>query len=249
MKKIKKMIAIVLSTLLAMIPVMSTSIVSFAKSGTTVTGEVVWYDYDNYYAPFATTTAVLNVAEDHGDYGFYGERWEADEDSYWYYVEAYDDADYFYPGDTVTFNLPFAVDLTKIIDLDWNSYWDFVLVSPTCIVGTCIKNSQFPWVEVCLPKPAASNDEFWFKDMKTQLAIAAEVAASSNKEAVAEVSGDFGLSYQIMKWLEDHPNVTLKYTLTYKEKDYNIVIKGGQKLADVKIPWYGPEYLIGKFSK
>ena len=52
-----------------------------------------------------------------------------------------------------------------------------------------------------------------------------------------------------MKWLEDHPNVTLKYNLSYKEKDYNIVIKGGQKLADPKIPWYGPEYLIGYFGK
>ena len=92
-------------------------------------------------------------------------------------------------------------------------------------------------------------DQFWFKPMKTQLNIAAEIAASSGKEAVAEVSGDFGLSYEIMKWLEDHPNVTLKYALSYKEKDYNIVIKGGQKLANPEIPWYGPEYLIGKFAK
>ena len=92
-------------------------------------------------------------------------------------------------------------------------------------------------------------DQFWFKPMKTQLNIAAEIASTSGKEAVAEVSGDFALSYEIMKWLEDHPNVTLKYNLTYKEKDYNIVIKGGQKLANPEIPWYGPEYLIGKFSK
>lgn len=92
-------------------------------------------------------------------------------------------------------------------------------------------------------------DQFWFIPMKTQLNIAAEIASASGKEAVAEVSGNFALSYEIMKWLEDHPNVTLKYNLTYKEKDYNIVIQGGHKLANLEIPWYGPEYLIGKFSK
>ena len=85
--------------------------------------------------------------------------------------------------------------------------------------------------------------------MKTQLAVAADIVATNGGTAVAEASGDFGLSYEIMKWLEDHPNVTLKYALTYKGADYNIVIKGGQKLADPEIPWYGPEYLIGKFAK
>jgi hypothetical protein len=52
-----------------------------------------------------------------------------------------------------------------------------------------------------------------------------------------------------MKWLEDHPGVTLNYTLTYNGEEHLIVIPGGQKLANPEIPWYGPEYLIGNFGK
>ena len=50
-----------------------------------------------------------------------------------------------------------------------------------------------------------------------------------------------------MKYLDDHPGVTLKYTLSYKDEEHLIIIPGGGKYADPGIPWYGPEYLIGKF--
>ena len=247
MKKMKKMFAIVLGTLLALIPVMSISIVSFAA--TKINGVIEWYDRDTEEY-FATTSCVLSVAEDSGDYSYHGVRREADENSYWYYVAVIDWEYYFEPGDTVTFYLPFAIDESKIIDYEVNENWSYELVSPTCVVATNLITDWFPHISVCLPKPASSTeDQFWFKPMKTQLNIAAEIASTSGKEAVAEVSGDFGLSYEIMKWLEDHPNVTLKYALTYKGADYNIVIKGGQKLADPEIPWYGPEYLIGKFGR
>ena len=232
---------------MALIPVMSLSIVS--KAATNINGVIEWYDRDTEEY-FATTSCVLSVAEDSGDYEYYGHRREADENSYRYYIGAVDWEDYFEPGDTVTFYLPFAVDESKVIDSDANGAWSYELVSPTCVVATNMFTDKNPWIEVCLPKPASSTeDQFWFKPMKTQLNIAAEIASTSGKEAVAEVSGDFGLSYEIMKWLEDHPNVTLKYALIYKGADYNIVIKGGQKLADPEIPWYGPEYLIGKFAK
>ena len=92
-------------------------------------------------------------------------------------------------------------------------------------------------------------DQFWFKPMKTQLAIAADIVATNGGTAVAEASGDFSLSYEIMKYLDDHPGVTLKYTLTYKGEEHLIVIPGGGKRADPEIPWYGPEYLIGKFGR
>ena len=247
MKKMKKMLAIVLGTLLALIPVMSLSIVSFAKEAKNI--NIEWYDWDTGEI-FATTSCVLSVAEDSGNYGHFGFRWEANENSYGYYVEVYDGESSFEPGDTVTIYLPFAIDESKVIYADANEDWSYELVSPTCVVATNLISDNDSWIEVYLPKPASSTeDQFWFKPMKTQLNIAAEIASTSGKEAVAEVSGDFGLSYEIMKWLEDHPNVTLKYALTYKGADYNIVIKGGQKLADPEIPWYGPEYLIGKFAK
>ncbi len=48
---------------------------------------------------------------------------------------------------------------------------------------------------------------------------------------------------------DDHQGVTLKYTLSYKEEEHLIVIPGGGKYASPEIPWYGPEYLIGKFGR
>ena len=247
MKKMKKMFAIVLGTLLALIPVMSLSIVS--KAATNINGVIEWYDRDTKEY-FSTTSCVLSVAEDSGDYEYYGHRREADENSYRYYIGAVDWEDYFEPGDTVTFYLPFAIDESKIIDYEVNENWSYELVSPTCVVATNLISDDRPWINVRLPKPASSTeDQFWFKPMKTQLNIAAEVASTSGKEAVAEVSGDFGLSYEIMKYLDDHPGVTLKYTLTYKGEEHLIVIPGGGKFANPEIPWYGPEYLIGNFGK
>ena len=75
MKKMKKMFAIVLGTLLALIPVMSLSIVS--KAATNINGVIEWYDRDTEEY-FATTSCVLSVAEDSGDYEYYGHRREAD---------------------------------------------------------------------------------------------------------------------------------------------------------------------------
>ena len=161
----------------------------------------------------------------------------------------------FVEGDTISINFPYPIQITDF-EYGGEEQWKITNLSATGVSFICTATGDFAgdanWLGfglVYVRNGSSSEDQFWFKPMKTQLNIAAEIASTSGKEAVAEVSGDFGLSYEIMKWLEDHPNVTLKYNLTYKEKDYNIVIKGGQKLANPEILWYGPEYLIGKFSK
>jgi len=161
----------------------------------------------------------------------------------------------FVEGDSLSINFPYPI---QIIDFDYGGeeQWKITNLSSTGVSFICTATGDFAedanWLGfglVYVRNESALEDQFWFIPMKTQLNIAAEIASTSGKEAVAEVSGNFALSYEIMKWLEDHPNVTLKYNLTYKEKDYNIVIKGGQKLANPEIPWYSPEYLIGKFAK
>ena len=157
----------------------------------------------------------------------------------------------FNKGDSFTLMLPVSGTFSDIVLYDlYDDKWEITGYTSNSITCTCLEDETSTCgLLIRGHKYPKTEDMFWFKPMKTQLNIAAEIAATTGKEATAEVSGDFGLSYEIMKWLEDHPNVTLKYTLTYKEKDYNIVIKGGQKLADPSIPWYGPEYLIGKFGK
>lgn len=80
----------------------------------------------------------------------------------------------------------------------------------------------------------------------------APAPAASGAEATGEVikaSGDYALSYDALKFLEDHPGVTLEYTLTYEGNEYLIVIPGGLKFADPSIPWYSPQFLIQYFAK
>ena len=51
-----------------------------------------------------------------------------------------------------------------------------------------------------------------------------------------------------MKFLEEHPNVTLKYKVTYETNTYLITIPGKDVKATLEIPWYGPEWLRGHFK-
>ena len=166
------------------------------------------------------------------------------------------DGDIYEPGDTVTVSLPFSGTLTNLWfynDEDSGSFeWEPESSTADSVTVRCTKETFYLECYIMFSKKSAEDKKenlSWFDPMKTQLAIAADTAATSGREAVAEASGDFALSYEIMKWLEDHPNVTLKYTLSYKGADHLIVIKGGRKLANPEIPWYGAEYLIANFQK
>ena len=268
MKRMKKLIANLVGGLMMVMPILATPIFAQAKTVSADFGNWRYYDYatGDYVDSGIPISVTVNSSDD--DFEFWGGYFEYMDEDVWvannpdedpeelaYYAgcwsaEFWVEAEwYFEVGDTVVVQLPFSGSI-----YDWELYdeddWD-VAFGSNSITFTCIEKNDEIDVEWMMYKKGVSSeeDQFWFKPMKTQLNIAAEIASASGKEAVAEVSGDFGLSYEIMKWLEDHPNVTLKYNLTYKEKDYNIVIKGGQKLANPEIPWYGPEYLIGKFSK
>ena len=200
-----------------------------------------YYDYDELYDQLTEEDKKSDsefakiIMNSRGEVGYLSEIWDNNNNTM----------------DTVTLKLPFSgtlLEATCVVE-----EWEVVQQTPDSITFKFQKSYDEFVGDYCFfflrYKKTSPDDMYWFKPMKTQMNIAAEIADQTGKEAVAEATGDFALSYDIMKWLEDHPNVTLKYTLTYKEKDYNIVIKGGQKLADPSIPWYGPEYLIGKFAK
>ncbi len=268
MKKMKKLIATLVGGLMMAMPILATPLFSQAKTVKGDFGNWTYYDYatDSTSDSGIPVSVTVNTSDEDFDFWHYSEFVYYDEDvwaaaypdadpeelayykGHWsceFYLAAYD---YFEVGDTVVVQLPFSGSLTEY-DLDYSDYWN-VTFSSNSITFTCVKSyDEIDMEWVMYSKGSTEEDQFWFIPMKTQLNIAAEIASTSGKEAIAEVSGNFALSYEIMKWLENHPNVTLKYNLTYKEKDYNIVIQGGHKLANLEIPWYGPEYLIGKFSK
>jgi hypothetical protein len=267
-KLLKKVIAMISGTLLAAMPVILGTMMVQAAPITVTINDVWWsmvYEDDHVsyiqYAPSVITmqteanpeildTACMYVDYDtvlsqlpaemkEGvDYSFLVGRGVI---SFMVYAKSS-----FAKGDTITMQLPTALPSETVIECNGRDQWDYS-ISGTVVTFTCKDSETADWLSFNIEYHRTEEDEFWFKPLKAQLNIAAEQAELSGKAVVAEAKGDFALSYGIMKWLEDHPNVTLKYTLSYKEKDYNIVIKGGQKLADPNIPWYGPEYLIGKF--
>ena len=252
MKKMKKMIAVLASTLVALLPIFVSAmpVGAVAAPTTTISEDLEWYDWDTEEY-FATTTAtVISFDSDieiwcDADCGTDSDgRW------YWVYIDSYSN---YCKGDTVIINLPFS---TSYIDMDSFYYyynkWSAPVFSGNSITFTCVGKTNECYFEFTVSgevDSAAPQNDFWFIPMKTQLAVAADIVATNGGTAVAEASGDFGLSYEIMKWLEDHPGVTLNYTLTYNGEEHLIVIPGGQKLANPEIPWYGPEYLIGNFGK
>ena len=56
------------------------------------------------------------------------------------------------------------------------------------------------------------------------------------------------LPYDVMKLLQDHPQITLIFSYTYGGKDYKVTIPGKIARAYTSIPWYGPLYLYGAYG-
>ena len=76
-----------------------------------------------------------------------------------------------------------------------------------------------------------------------------EAAAKGGNQSVTYY-GNFALPYEVMKFLQDNPKVTLYYNVYYAEegKTYNTKIGGKKVVADQNIPWYGPLYLASIYG-
>jgi hypothetical protein len=85
----------------------------------------------------------------------------------------------------------------------------------------------------------------WEDPIYTAMAIA---ASEYSVDGIADIKGNFALSYGVMKYLEEHPNVTLRYKMTYKTNTYLVTIPGKDVVANPEIPWYGPEWLLTYFK-
>ncbi|MBR1861415.1 MAG: LysM peptidoglycan-binding domain-containing protein [Lachnospiraceae bacterium] len=76
--------------------------------------------------------------------------------------------------------------------------------------------------------------------LKSAIALGGEQTVTWNQ-------GD-ALPYEIIKTLEDNPNITLVFSYSYEGKDYRVTIPGGKAKAFIEIPWYGPLYLYGTYG-
>ena len=156
---------------------------------------------------------------------------------------------FFDEGDVITIQLPISGN-GEFSSIWYPDYWS-VNMGTNSVGITCLDEASYFELSLAyaLLKAQAPETNFWFQPMENELVIAASEVEVNGGTATAKISGDYALSYDIMKWLEDHPGVTLEYTLTYEGVEHLIVIPGGTQLANKEIPWYGPKYLIKYFEQ
>lgn len=77
--------------------------------------------------------------------------------------------------------------------------------------------------------------------------LISEAAIKGGEQTIYWSEGN-SLPYDIMKSLEDNPQITLVFNYMYKNEYYSVVIPGKNVKADVSIPWYGPRYLYEKYG-
>ena len=75
--------------------------------------------------------------------------------------------------------------------------------------------------------------------------LRAKIAAAIALGGKQTVTWDQGtlLPYDIMKTLQDNPNITLVFSYRYLNKDYKVTLPGKKVKAYANIPFYGPLYL------
>lgn len=85
--------------------------------------------------------------------------------------------------------------------------------------------------------------------LRTELAIAADLAKNTNQHQVVNYQADYSaLPYEFMKLLQDNPQITLNLTFPFEGEMVTVTISGDKVVADSTIPWYGPAYMMGRFS-
>lgn len=265
----KRLLAAVMTGMMALSAIMATPLVTSAQN---LTWDEYWYDwfedeYTDIPIVFTTTNDETEICcLDGAEFSFYDKEIAAWPDEFsdeeianlsgtiWYYFDFdTNTTDSIKAGDVLTLNLPYAGTMKQYAFGDEDGYDDYWSVSfgTDSVTFTCLNNSYGFWISLLYQLGVVKTPEgnFWFEPMENELAIAASEVSVNGGTATAKISGDYALSYDIMKWLEDHPGVTLEYTLTYEGNEYLIVIPGGSQLADTNIPWYGPKYLIKYFAQ
>ena len=110
--------------------------------------------------------------------------------------------------------------------------------------GVCSRCGE-EFTEV-IPKinPAQPANDDWLEPLRIALACAAEAGT----EQSVDYTGDFSLPYEIMKYLKDHPQVTLNYHYVNGSDECTVSIPGSKAIANPEISWYGPMWLVAYYG-
>ncbi len=122
--------------------------------------------------------------------------------------------------------------------------FNFHAVAPTSTPGTSTTPSSTP-----SSTPTSSGEEDDSNDnSRDELSKKLATAIALGGQQTIEMNDRNTLSYDVMKTLQDNPNLTLVLSYSYEGKDYNVTLPGYMVKADDSIPWYGPLYLYGNYG-
>lgn len=110
----------------------------------------------------------------------------------------------------------------------------------TTTPGTSTASSSAPSTSVEEDDSSNESRDELSKKLATAIALGGQQTIEMNDRNT--------LSYDVMKTLQDNPNLTLVLSYSYEGKDYNVTLPGYMVKADDSIPWYGPLYLYGKYG-
>ena len=88
-------------------------------------------------------------------------------------------------------------------------------------------------------KPKDEKPYDYLDELRAKLAV----AISLGGEQTVLWDKSTALPYDIMKMLQDNPKITLVFSYTYQNVDFEVTLSGKNVKAYTTIPWYGPLYL------
>ena len=88
-------------------------------------------------------------------------------------------------------------------------------------------------------------EQDYLKELRAMLQSA---IARGGEQTVTWAKGT-SLPNDIMKTLEDHPQITLIFKYSYEGKGYTVTLSGKYVKAWKNIPWFGPLYLYGNYGQ
>lgn len=173
----------------------------------------------------------------------------------------------YYDGDIV--NISQQIDFASKVELSGNGFWVYVdgtskggdpgnasgsLSSPVMPGRYTVNLSYSFCLEIKFvsmpadpPAPDGDSSGYYIDPLVDDIAIAAEY--SNGEEATVTWDAGDSLPLEIMKQLQDNPNIELDFSFTYEGVQHRVLIPAGKAIVDEEITWYGPLWLIKMYGE